>query len=539
MAQHDNNQYIPPHARDPRTPDKSITSTSPDSIFEPRIFVDTQNVTVRKSSIFSNSDIKEISEPAVETRVGIPDDLTNDPTPINPKLMAMLKSIDDKLTDQGGTLNKLVVSQNMMQKSIDFAHANSSDLKGRIVVIEKENLKLTVQNEQLNSQARDMARRLDNIEQQLAQSDHNNRRRNIVIDGVGESEGENTRDIAVDILSSLDKSLTKGDIDFTQRVYRPGGKSKPILVVLKSTSQRDMIMNKKKSLKGLPNMANIWLNEDANPKIRKQKLESRSVVKHALNKGYDAKQKGLGVVVNGRYYNRANMNQLPEDIKLGTTKMREDANTVGFQGKLAPLSNMYPCSITVDGKDHKSAEHFIQYTKVMLANLEDLAQQIKDTVCPYTAKNIGGSVQIPMWNNLDEQVVKLAIKRKYEQNPHLRKMLLDTGSKTILECTPDLKWGAGISLDSKLFGTGRHRGGNLTGCFLQEERVEIRDKIAQLGVPPHPQSPGITDRGTGHSVGQAQSTAANTDGAGADRPEPEAVQTPPKDPLPQREQQTA
>ena len=243
-------------------------------------------------------------------------------------------------------------------------------------------------------------------------------------------------------------------------------------------------MNKKKSLKGLPNMANIWLNEDANPKIRKQKLESRSVVKHALNKGYDAKQKGLGVVVNGRYYTRDNMNQLPGDIQLGTTKMREDAHTVGFQGKLAPLSNMHPCKLTVDGKDHNSAEHFIQYTKVMLANLEDLAQKIRDTECPYTAKSIGGSVQIPMWSNVDEEVVKLAIKTKYEQNPHLRKILLNTGTKTILECTPDLKWGAAISLDSKLFGTGRHPGRNLTGCFLQEERVELRDKGFQMEVPP-------------------------------------------------------
>ena len=77
--------------------------------------------------------------------------------------------------------------------------------------------------------------------------------------------------------------------------------------------------------------------------------------------------------------------------------MREDENTVGFQGKLAPLSNMHPCTITIDWKNHKSAEHFIQYTKVMLANLEDLAQKIRDTECLYTAENIGGSVQIPMW----------------------------------------------------------------------------------------------------------------------------------------------
>ena len=48
--------------------------------------------------------------------------------------------------------------------------------------------------------------------------DHNNRRRNILIDGVKESAGENTRDITLDILTAVDQYLTKGDIDFTQRV---------------------------------------------------------------------------------------------------------------------------------------------------------------------------------------------------------------------------------------------------------------------------------------------------------------------------------
>ena len=129
-------------------------------------------------------------------------------------------------------------------------------------------------------------------------------------------------DISLDILSVVDSSLSRGDIDFTQRVFRPGIKTKPILVVMKSVAQRDSIMSKKKTLKGHPNLTNIWLNEDSNPIIRKQKLESRSVVKHAVSKGYEANQRGIGVVVNGRYYTRENMSQLPDDIKLSTTKTR-------------------------------------------------------------------------------------------------------------------------------------------------------------------------------------------------------------------------
>ena len=327
----------------------------------------------------------------------------------------------------------------------------------------------------------------------------------------------------MDILSTVDVSLSKGDIDFTQRVFRPGIKTKPILVVLKSVAQRDEIMRKKKNLKGHQNLGKIWLNEDSNPIIRKQKLESRNVVKHALTKGYEAKQRGLGVVINGRYYTRDNMGQLPDEIKLSTTKTRVDNNTVGIQGKLAPLSNMFPCKIVVDGKDHNSAEHYIQYTKVMLVNLIELAQKIKDTTCPYAAKSLGGSIHIPIWDDVGEDVVKTGMRYKYEQNPQLRKILLETGTKVLLECTPDMKWGAGISLDSKLFGTGKHPGRNFTGHSLQELRVEFRDKERQTEVPPLPlptaavvsdqtaaQSAGTAapaDRGIIHSVPTTLQTA--------------------------------
>ena len=161
-------------------------------------------------------------------------------------------------------------------------------------------------------------------------------------------------------------------------------------------------MGRKKILKGHTDLGKIWLNEDSNPMIRKQKLESQTVVRHAVSKGYEAKQKGLGVVVNGRYYTRDKLGQLPDDINLSTTKTRVDNNTVGFQGKLAPLSNIYLCPIVVDGKDHKSAEHYIQYTKVLLVNLTKLAQKIRDTPCPYTAKSLGSSLYPPgmMWEKM-------------------------------------------------------------------------------------------------------------------------------------------
>ena len=69
-------------------------------------------------------------------------DLNTDQAPLNPQLVAVLKLIEGKLDDQGGTLLKVCVSQRVLQKSIDFALANISDLKERILQLEKQNHQL-------------------------------------------------------------------------------------------------------------------------------------------------------------------------------------------------------------------------------------------------------------------------------------------------------------------------------------------------------------------------------------------------------------
>ena len=482
-------EYIPPHERKAdynEDPDKSISNLL-NEVFEPRGIDNQMNITVRKSSIHSK--LEELNGKVNKqvtngnSKDGAPvtgsDDtaeVSQDDPPINPRLLAILSSIEGKVTEQGATLTRIDLSQTQIQKSVDYAHANVSDLKDRVVKLEKENCKLQDKNEILESQNRDMNRRIGNIEQQMALIDHGNKRRNILIDGVPESANENTTDIAVDILSMVDKDVKSHSIEYSQRVHRPGAKVKQILVVMKSLTQRDNLMKNKRSLKTQQNMSNIWLNDDPNNLIRKQKLENRSIVKCAVSQGYEAKQKGHGMVINGRYFSRDNLDQLPEKIKLHNTRTKMTENAVGFQGKLSPLSNMHKCTIVMDGIKHKSAEHTIQYKKVMLEDLKDLAQKIWDTDCPYTAKIMGDAVTIPIWNDVGVDTVADVMREKYKQNPHLKKILLDTGTRTIVECTQDRKWGAGISLESKLLETGKWPGQNITGYKMQEIRVELRDQ---------------------------------------------------------------
>ena len=62
----------------------------------------------------------------------------SDPATPNTQLLATLTSIDSKLEEQGAISKKMTISQTVLQKSIDYAHANTSDLIDRVVMLERE-----------------------------------------------------------------------------------------------------------------------------------------------------------------------------------------------------------------------------------------------------------------------------------------------------------------------------------------------------------------------------------------------------------------
>ena len=98
------------------------------------------------------------------------------------------------------------------------------------------------------------------------------------------------------------------------------------------------ILSRKKNLKNNRNMKNVWINEDLNMQVKKQQHEARSVVKLAI-RGHTAKQKGVGLVIDGVYYPHTAAAQLPPAVKLAKTKTRIVKTNTAFMGHSAPLSN--------------------------------------------------------------------------------------------------------------------------------------------------------------------------------------------------------
>ena len=121
-------------------------------------------------------------------------------------------------------------------------------------------------------------------------------------DGVPQTQGENSLNIAMDVLTLICPNITPTNIDVVYRVGNPNVSNRPILVNFTTRSLKEQVVRNKVNLRGSQNMKNVWINEDFNQTIRKQKSEARNVVNLARRKGQTIQQKGTGVVLNGIYY---------------------------------------------------------------------------------------------------------------------------------------------------------------------------------------------------------------------------------------------
>lgn len=131
-----------------------------------------------------------------------------------------------------------------------------------------------------------------------------------------------------------------------------------------------------------------------------------------------------------------------------------------------------------------SAEHWMMHSKALLFNDEHIARLVleigADTGADLKAvKDLGRQVRgfdETIWVEHRERIVKQGNVLKFEQNEELRRLLLETGDKILVEASPfDRIWGIGKSeKDINVNDTSRW-GLNLLGKILMEVRMEVRD----------------------------------------------------------------
>jgi ribA/ribD-fused uncharacterized protein len=135
-----------------------------------------------------------------------------------------------------------------------------------------------------------------------------------------------------------------------------------------------------------------------------------------------------------------------------------------FRGENAFLSNMSESSFKVGQETYPTVEHFFQAMKTT-----DSAQRAKILAAKTAgeAKKIGRTVTLRKnWTQIREEVMETALRAKFQQNPELKKKLIDTGDVELIEGNT---WG------DTFWGQVNGKGSNKLGKLLMKIRDELME----------------------------------------------------------------
>lgn len=129
------------------------------------------------------------------------------------------------------------------------------------------------------------------------------------------------------------------------------------------------------------------------------------------------------------------------------------------------FSNFSAHGFQLDGKYWKTSEHYFQAKKFAGTPHE---HEIRAAKTPKQAAQMGRDRKRPLrkdWESVKDNIMRRAIRAKFETHADIRAILLNTGDAPIVENAPgDYYWGCGQD------GTGK----NMLGKILMEVRDALR-----------------------------------------------------------------
>jgi ribA/ribD-fused uncharacterized protein len=130
------------------------------------------------------------------------------------------------------------------------------------------------------------------------------------------------------------------------------------------------------------------------------------------------------------------------------------------------FSNFAPFAIDLDGTRWPTVEHYYQAQKFTDTALR---KSIRKAEKPPIAKSLADKNKAavrPDWDEVKDEVMYRAVRRKFESHPALQEMLLATGDEELVESAPtDAYWGVGRD------GTGLNKLGKIIARIRDELRA--------------------------------------------------------------------
>ena len=144
-----------------------------------------------------------------------------------------------------------------------------------------------------------------------------------------------------------------------------------------------------------------------------------------------------------------------------------------FRGKYAFLSNFYPCQVEYEGKVYPSVENAYQASKTAPHRRNIFAK-----ISAKEAKKLGKNVPLLQgWEGKKIEIMEELIWKKFANNPELKKKLLATGDKILVEGNTwgDEFWGVNLKKPDPNSKYG-YKGKNILGEILMKVRDKLRNQ---------------------------------------------------------------
>ncbi|EAC4172330.1 NADAR family protein [Listeria monocytogenes] len=144
------------------------------------------------------------------------------------------------------------------------------------------------------------------------------------------------------------------------------------------------------------------------------------------------------------------------------------------------FSQWWICSFKVDGVEYNCAEQFMMAEKAKLFNDMEMREKILAAKHPKQAKDFGRLIsgfQEDIWLKNRFNIVMRANQAKFSQNEELKKFLMQTKNRILVEASPvDKIWGIGMAADNKNVENPLYwKGLNLLGFALMAVRDELEN----------------------------------------------------------------
>lgn len=145
-------------------------------------------------------------------------------------------------------------------------------------------------------------------------------------------------------------------------------------------------------------------------------------------------------------------------------------------------SQWYASAFTVKEFNYVTAEQYMMHQKALLFGDEDIAAKIMLTNSPEEQKLLGRQItgfDKAIWDKSCLAVVYEGNYAKFTQNEKLKKELLESGDKIIVEGSPsDTIWGVGLHWNTiEIEDPKNWQGLNLLGSAIMLVRNTLRDEI--------------------------------------------------------------